>query len=153
MATTPGRARAAATSMASMRACATLLRRKAAYSMSGSSTSSTNSAWPLSSRASSLRGMGAPNCRVAMQSPLEPIGGELHGIDDVLIAGAAAQVARQRFADLRLVGRRRLVEEGLHRHQDAGRAVAALQTMAGAHRFLQRMQMISLGGQPLDGHD
>jgi hypothetical protein len=63
---TPGRARAAATSMERMRAWATLLRRKAACSMPGSSTSSTNNAWPLSSRASSLRVIGAPKLRVVI---------------------------------------------------------------------------------------
>ena len=47
------------------RAWATLLRRNAACSMPGSSTSSTNSAWPRNSRASSLRLIGAPKFRVA----------------------------------------------------------------------------------------
>ena len=79
--------------------------------------------------------------------------GKLHRFDDVLIAGAAAQIAGQRLADLRFVRRRRLVEKRLHGHQDAGRAVAALQAVAIAHRLLQRMQMFAVGREPLDGRD
>jgi hypothetical protein len=47
-----------------MRACATWLRRNAACSMPGSSMSSTNSAWPVSSLRSSLRLIGSPKVRV-----------------------------------------------------------------------------------------
>src|SRR5277367_5403176 len=106
--------------MARMRACATLLRRNAACSMPGSSTSSTNSAWPLSRRASSLRLMGAPKLRVATVSAPQPFGGKHDGVDDVLVAGAAAEVAGKRLANLHLIRRRRFLEEGLDGHQDAG---------------------------------
>src|SRR5579862_1085723 len=145
--------RAAATSIERMRAWATLLRRKAACSMQGSSTSSTNSAWPLSSRASSLRVMGAPKLRVVIRSTPQPFGGKHHGLDDMLVTGAAAEVAGQRLANLRLIWGRPFVEETLHGHQDAGRAIAALQPVTVAHRFLQRMEMVAVGGEPLDGHD
>ena len=84
-------------------ACATLLRRNAACSMPGSSTSSTNSAWPRSSRASSLRLIGAPKFRVVMVSAPQPFGGQRTAADDVLVAGAAAKIAGERLADLRLV--------------------------------------------------
>ena len=55
-----GRTWAAATSIRVRRAWAYGLRRKAACSSPGSSTSSTNSAWPRSSRGSSLRVTEAP---------------------------------------------------------------------------------------------
>ena len=58
--------------------------------------------------------------------------------DDALVAGAAAQVARQRLADL-LVGRVRVVaQERGHRHDEARRAEAALQPVAVAERRLHR---------------
>src|ERR1700724_415303 len=122
--------------MERIRAWATLLRRKAACSMPGSSTSSTNNAWPLSSRASSLRGMGAPKLRVVIRSTPQPFGGKHHGLDDMLVTGAAAEVAGQRFADFRLIRCRRFVKEALHGHQDAGRTITALQPVTVAHRFL-----------------
>src|SRR5579862_9991136 len=95
--------RAAATSIERMRAWATLLRRKAACSMQGSSTSSTNSAWPLSSRASSLRVMGAPKLRVVIRSTPQPFGGKHHGLDERPDPNET-----------------QIREETLHRHQDAG---------------------------------
>src|SRR5205085_9080478 len=67
-AATPGRARAAATSMRVRRAWAYGLRTKAACSSPGSSTSSTNSACPRSSRGSSLRVTEAPTYRVSIKS-------------------------------------------------------------------------------------
>ena len=73
-------------------------------------------------------------------------------VDDVHVAGASAQVADQRVADL-LVGRvRMLLDEFGHVHQDARRTVAALQGVMLVERLLQRAQLAVLG-QPLDrGH-
>src|SRR5579862_3376846 len=68
--------------------------------------------------------------------------GQHHRIDDMLVARAAAEVARQRFSHLRFGRLRALVEEDLHGHQDAGRTIAALQSMAVTHGLLQRMQMV-----------
>ena len=68
----------------------------------------------------------------------------LHRIDDVLVSGAAAQVAGQRRADLVL---RRCAIRGQklpHRHQNPRRAEAALQRMRIAKRLLQRMQPLAV---------
>src|ERR1035438_10106976 len=104
---TPGSDRAALTSTEVIRACAYGLRRKAMCSMPGSRMLSVQLVWPVMSRASSLRSRALPNsasgtagasvCAVMRSLPL---GGAPHGADDVLIPGAAAQVAFQPFADL-----------------------------------------------------
>ena len=83
----------------------------------------------------------------------QPFGGQRDRRHDVLVAGAAAKVSGERFADLRLVRLRRLVEKDLHGHQDAGRAIAALEAVTVAHRFLQRMQAVALRREPLDRRD
>ena len=74
---------------------------------------------------------------------------QLDGLYDVLVAGAAAQVAFETGADLRLTGLR-LVLEDLHRgHHHARRAEAALQAVMLAEGFLHRMQLVAIG-KPLD---
>src|SRR3954453_18488432 len=77
---------------------------------------------------------------------------ELDRLDDVVIAGAAADVAVERLADL-VFGRLRVVGEKLHRrHHHPRRAEAALQAVALAERRLHRMQLAALG-EPLDRGD
>src|ERR1700682_3143881 len=142
---TPGRCSALETSIFRIRACATWLRRNAACSMAGSSRSSMNKAWPVRSLRSSLRLIGSPKVRVDMLSAPHPCRGRQHGIDDVLVAGAAAQIARKCLAHLFFTGRRRFVEKARHVHEDAGRAVAALQAVMVVHRLLQRMVFAVLG--------
>ena len=62
-------------------------------------------------------------------------------LDDVLVAGAAAQIARQAFADL-VVGRERIFLDQIGRgHQHARRAEAALQGVMLVERLLQRVQL------------
>ena len=73
----------------------------------------------------------------------------LHRVDDVLIAGAAAEVAVQPVANL-LLARLWIVGQQVDRRQDhAGRAVAALQSMFLPEPFLQRMELPGLR-EPLD---
>ena len=108
-----------------------------------------NSACPVSSRRSSLRLTGSPKVRVDIAQPRIRCGGGQHGIDDVLVAGAAAQIARQRLAHLVLARRRMFVEKGRHGHQDARRAVAALQAVVIVHRLLQRVVFAIGAGQAL----
>src|SRR5205085_6226080 len=69
-----------------------------------------------------------------------PLGGKLHRGDDVLVARAPAQVARDRLADLPVVPVRGLRKERLDRHQETRRAEAALQTVALVEGLLERMQ-------------
>src|SRR5664279_4398718 len=77
---------------------------------------------------------------------------ELDRLDDVVVAGAAADVAVEALADL-LLARLRVVGEQLHRrHHHARRAEAALQAVALAKRRLHRMQLAVLG-EPFDRRD
>ena len=76
--------------------------------------------------------------------------GVLNGVDDVLIAGAAAEIAGNAFADLALGGRRVVVEQVDAGHDHAGRAESALQAVLLPEALLQRVQF-AVRGQPLDG--
>jgi hypothetical protein len=71
--------------------------------------------------------------------------------DDVLVAGASAEVAGQGTPD-QLAGRIRLVaEKGFHGHQNPGRAKATLESMALVKRLLQRMQRVFSRRHTFDG--
>src|ERR1041385_6010784 len=70
MATTPSCGKACETSMLLIFACAYGLRRNAAWSMFGKSTSSTYNPCPISRRGSSLRLIRSPKYRVAINSPI-----------------------------------------------------------------------------------
>ena len=84
-------------------------------------------------------------------------GGVQDGIDDGLIAGAAADVAGNRLDHLFARRRGHLVEQRLGGHQHAGRAVAALGGEAVHEGLLQGMEMAvadaayRLDGPALDG--
>src|SRR6266487_1056493 len=159
---TPGRPRAAEASTLVSRAWACWLRRNATCSSPSSRTSSTNSARPVRSRASSLRRTRSPIPLRARGGGGGGTTGESHGRDDVLIAGAAAQVPGERLADRALVGIGMLTQEGHEGHEDAWRAEPALQPVGLAERGLERMQRIAPPAppappgavrQPLDGRD
>src|SRR6185369_7348528 len=70
-------------------------------------------------------------------------------VDDRAIAGAAAEIARERIVDRRAAGHA-LVMEREQRHHDAGRAEAALRSMVIDHRLLHRMQRAVGAAQILD---
>src|SRR6185312_10824764 len=75
------------------------------------------------------------------------------GPDDVLVPGAAAQVAVDALADL-LLGRRRIVLQQVdRRHDHARRAEAALERVPVVERLLNRMQRAVRPGQALDRGD
>src|SRR5216684_268749 len=133
-ATTPGRARAADASTLESRAWACWLRRNATCSRPSSRTSSTKSARPVRSRASSLRRTRWP---ITLGAPGRATG-ESHGRDDVLVTSAAAQIPGERLADLALVRIGMVAQERDERHEDARRAEAALQPMGLAERRLER---------------
>src|ERR1700761_8231504 len=74
-------------------------------------------------------------------------------LDDVLVAGAAADIARDAHADF-LLGRRGIFRNQPMRAQNhAGRAEAALQAVHHAETFLQGGQRAVGVGDALDGHD
>src|SRR5215472_2255547 len=75
-----------------------------------------------------------------------------HRLDDVLVAGAAAQVAGQRPAHVFLGGVGVLVEQRLGGHHHARGAEPALQAVLLLEALLQWVQLAG-GGQALDGAD
>src|SRR4029453_1821340 len=87
-------------------------------------------------------------------SPLpgtQPFGGVERRDEDVLVAGAAAEIARDRDAHL-LLGRVRIVAQELDQGgEDAGRAEAALQAVVLVERLLQRRHLVGGGRDALDG--
>src|SRR5262245_35831932 len=81
-----------------------------------------------------------------------PVGGEAHGLDDALVARAAAQVGGDGLADLRLGRGRVLGEQLVGDHQHAGRAEAALEPLRLAEGLLQRAQAVG-PTDPFHGED
>ena len=80
------------------------------------------------------------------------ISGVLHGLDDVVVPGAAAQVAVDAVADL-LLGRIRVLRQQVDgRHDHAWRAVAALQAVALLEGRLHGVPVITCR-QALDRRD
>ena len=80
------------------------------------------------------------------------LGGGEHRLDDVVVAGAAAQVALQADAHLGLGGVGLLGEQAGRRHDHPRRAVAALQPVVLHERLLHRVQL-AVGGEALDRED
>src|SRR3954462_1748164 len=77
-------------------------------------------------------------------------GGSLDGVDDLEVAGAAADLAGERLGDLVARGARIAIEQPLRRDQHSGRAVAALRRAVIGETLLQRMEIGTLA-QALDG--
>src|SRR5262249_8007575 len=76
--------------------------------------------------------------------------GDLRGVHDVLVAGAAAEVGGDRVADVVLGRLRVIAKERGQRHQDAGRAKATLQAVRLTKGALQWIARAVRGGQALD---
>src|SRR4051812_17378484 len=60
--------------------------------------------------------------------------------DDVAVAGAAAEISRDRFFDLRVARAALLAQQAVGRHEHPRRAIAALDRVLFPERFLQRME-------------
>ena len=73
----------------------------------------------------------------------------LHGLDDVVVAGAAAEVALETLADLLLARVGVVLEDVARLHDHAGSAVAALEGVALVEGLLNRVELAILG-EPLD---
>src|SRR3989441_5370693 len=84
--------------------------------------------------------------------PGHVFGRPLDRLDDVVIAGAPAEVAFQLVADLLLGGARIALEELGGRQDHARRAEATLQAMLLPETLLDRMEIAVLG-EPFDGRD
>ena len=76
----------------------------------------------------------------------------LNRLDDVVVAGAAAEIAFQPLADLLLRGIRVALHQVDRAHDHAGRTEAALQPVMLAERRLHRVQLAVIG-QAFDGRD
>src|SRR5580693_9105725 len=143
---TRGCASAAAVSTEMIRACASGLRRMAPYSIPGSAMSSVNVPRPRTNRASSLR--GSRPYALLIRGPV--LGGPEHRLDDVLVAGAPAELAGQHLADLLGGGHRVVVEQPAGGHHHARRAEPALQAVAFGEAPLHRVEPAGRG-QPFHG--
>src|SRR5437868_3286752 len=78
--------------------------------------------------------------------------GGLDRLEDLHIAGAAAEVSLEGVGDLLARRAGVLVQEGARRHDEAGRAVSALDRAALGEGALQRVQFLAVG-QPFNGSD
>src|SRR3954471_9338829 len=139
-----------------MRACANGLRTRPTHSIPGRLMLSTYFARPVISSGSSFRSCRVPMTFVvrsvtAISPPLRVCRG-LHGLDDVVIAGAAAEVALEPVADLVVRRVRMLLQEARRRHDHPGRAVAALQRVVLLERALHRVQL-AVRRETLDRRD
>src|SRR5690606_40709716 len=71
---------------------------------------------------------------------------------DILVAGAAAEIAFQPVTDFFFGGIRIVLDEGNRRHDHTGGAVATLQAVFFPEGFLHGMEL-SVGRQSFDGRD
>src|SRR5712691_12687851 len=81
-----------------------------------------------------------------------PPRGEAHGVEDLCVAGAAAEVAREGLADLVVARVGVALEQVGGRHDQARGAEAALDGAALAESLLHRVQPLAFG-EPLDRDD
>src|SRR6266852_1366972 len=85
-------------------------------------------------------------------SSLRLIACRLHGLEDVPVAGAAADVALQRLLDLVVARARVRTQQGGRAHQHPGRAIPALERVVIAERLLERCEL-AVFREPFDGLD
>src|SRR5437870_9876088 len=109
---------------------------------------STNVPRPVRSFRSSLRATLVPiHVCVSVAAMSAPHG--LDGLDDVLVAGAAAEVALEGPADLLLARRRVVLEQAHRREHHPGCAVAALQRVLLVEGLLHGVEL-AVRGETLD---
>src|SRR5688572_21411207 len=143
---TPGCFSALEKSILSINACGCGLRKSFVCSMRGSTMSSAKRVWPVTLARPSTRRRGLP--RTFMHS----LRGFFDRLEDLLVAGAAAEVARDRFLDAFSGRSGFLFEQRLGRHQYPRGAVAALRGPEVGKGGLQRMELCP-HGQALDRLD
>src|SRR5436190_14511075 len=144
---TPLWALALSTFTASIRAWGCGERRSFMCSMRGSTMSSAKRVAPVTLARPSTRRRGLPTMFIT--HPQRTFGDRFL---DLLVAGAAAQISRDRFLDA-LARRARLArKQRLRRHQDARRAVAALRRAEVGKGRLQRIEL-GAAAETFDGVD
>src|SRR5579885_843343 len=156
-ATTPGRSNAGLTLRLLMRAAACGLRTMQAWCMPGILMSSTYVAVPVMRRGSSRRRIFLPtraSCLTVVAMALCSCfrRGGFHRVDDMLIAGAPANVAFEAFADLGLGGAGVIGEQLLGGQDHSRRAKSALQPVLVPEGFLQRVEF-AVDGQAFNRGD
>src|SRR5213083_706155 len=137
---TPGWAFAFSTLISSTSACACGERKSFMCSMRGSTMSSAKRVWPVTLARPSTRRRGLPRTFIA-----HPARTLLDRFDDLLVAGAAAEIPGDRLIDALARGMRLVREQRLGGHQDPRRAVAALRSAKIGEGRLQRMQLGAAG--------
>src|SRR5579859_338858 len=95
-----------------------------------------------SSASASSNVAGAWNWKSRISAPRRRFGDRL---DDLVVAGAAAEIAHHPVFDLVLAGVRVAVQQRFRRHDLARRADAALEAAVIDEGLLQRMQLLALG--------
>src|SRR3954451_9835999 len=129
-----------------------------ACSMPGSIMSLAYSAAPVSFSAASWRTTSVPTIVNSdmLQLPLRlrrQLSGHVeHGLDDLLVAGAAAEVAFDAVLDVVDARARVALEQLLDRHDHAARAEPALHGLVAGQRLLQRRELAT-GRLALDRPD
>ena len=94
--------------------------------------------------------LGAGACSRRETVRRRAVAGRQRRLDDRLVAGAAAEIARERLVDALARRRRAAMVVREQAHHDAGRAEAALRTVEIDHRLLHGVQRLALG-EVLDG--
>src|SRR4030095_1003783 len=87
-----------------------------------------------------------------LSPPCDSIGGEMDRIDDLVVTGAAADVAGDRFFNIFRCGFGSAVEQGFHRYDISRRAVPALHRARIDKGLLHGNKRVAVG-QPFDGYD
>src|SRR5262245_19174643 len=153
-ATTPGTCFAFETSTRRRRACACGLRTKTAYACPGSFTSSVNTPLPVIRRGSSRRLMLEPKSFAwgMPASLLHLLGRVLDGADDVVVAGAAAQVPLELMPDVGLARALVALQDLVGGHDHARGAEPALEPVLLPEALLDGVELAVLG-EALDGED
>jgi hypothetical protein len=86
------------------------------------------------------------------QAAVDHVAGQLHRLEDLLVAGASADIAAQTFLDLLEVSLGVAPQGRRRRHHHAGDAIAALAGTGLMEGLLDRRQVAAVG-QPFDGLD
>src|SRR5688572_16901914 len=142
---TPGKDAAFEKSIEIILACGCGLRSSRMCSMRGRTMSSAKRVWPVTLARPSTRRRGLPRTFIA-----HPLRRFFDGFKNLLVAGTAAQVARDRLLDAVARWIRLVLEERLSGHQDARCAIAALGGAEVGEGALQRMERRPVR-QALDG--
>src|ERR1700722_3769008 len=164
---TPGSASAASASIARSFPCAKCERTTRIWSCPANEISAAKRPRPVSSGRSSRRVSERPTYFVfgfavdgaidqpsgLRRPPLPHLAGDgTHGLHDVLIAGAAAEIGREHVGEFVVGDIGLALQHAGHQHQKAGRTEAALQAVMLHERALQGVKLVA-GRQAFEGAD